>query len=290
MKIKMAHYVYKMLDEQGAALYIGVTGNLHQRMGAHSCKGGKACSGGISAFMEASNFVYGEFTSREEAYLVESILIRNEQPKYNAAGKSGGEYGFSISGIEWVEFKPLIEYRGLQADGSVEKFGFKFESQESYDYWLIFLSELGVDKVKAGAEITIPRETMGDTLYAMPVYTKPLVYCSESVFKSHRYTVVSDNSGDRLRELQTKMKAAMDRCEESSFLTMVAISNGTMAHDIKLEILENCPIENLVVGVAESSSMTCDSFQPDLKALIDDFDYDETVNKYLVDTIDDLSV
>ena len=71
----MTHHVYAYLDDTGAALYVGMTGNLKRRMDQHSRR---------SSWHDlAVSFSSTECADRETAMALEAQTVRDLQPRFN---------------------------------------------------------------------------------------------------------------------------------------------------------------------------------------------------------------
>lgn len=68
-------YVYRAFDAEGAALYVGVTENLHQRLKQHAINS--------AWFVELARFEIDRCDSREAGYALEAAEIARLSPRYN---------------------------------------------------------------------------------------------------------------------------------------------------------------------------------------------------------------
>lgn len=75
-----AHLVYRMLDREGKALYIGMTGRGAQRIAEHGNK---------YWFLLVATITLEWFATREDAARAEAHAIAEHQPPYNKIGNDG---------------------------------------------------------------------------------------------------------------------------------------------------------------------------------------------------------
>lgn len=76
-QIADAHAVYRLWDDAGKLLYVGVTGNLGRRLDNHAEK---------RWFLRVSSITLEWFRDRDTAEEAEVAAIRDEEPEYNVAG------------------------------------------------------------------------------------------------------------------------------------------------------------------------------------------------------------
>lgn len=76
-RIAEMHAVYRMYDDRGRLLYVGVTGDIGQRFGDHSMK---------RWFPLVERITLEWHETRAQAVLAESRAIAKERPRYNIAG------------------------------------------------------------------------------------------------------------------------------------------------------------------------------------------------------------
>ena len=98
----MSGFVYKFLNEGGEVIYIGSTGDMTKRMYKHfhDKNNGKMKT---REYDSVKTVAFCETKSRNDAYILETVLIQRYKPKCNTASVKDGEVSFS--GIDENSFK-----------------------------------------------------------------------------------------------------------------------------------------------------------------------------------------
>lgn len=105
----MCGYVYKFLNEDGDVVYIGSTGNITKRMYKHfhDKDNGKMKT---REYKSVKNVSFCETKSRNDAYILEIVLIQKYKPEYNTVSVNDGDISLckiDESSFSWRERGPM---------------------------------------------------------------------------------------------------------------------------------------------------------------------------------------
>ena len=104
----MSGFVYKFLNENGEVIYIGSTGDMTKRMYKHfhDKRNGKMNKREYDSVKTVS---FCKTKSRNDAYILETVLIQKYKPMCNTASVKDGEISFSgidENSFSWESKKP----------------------------------------------------------------------------------------------------------------------------------------------------------------------------------------
>lgn len=112
------HYVYRFLNKMDETIYIGITGNLNNRIKAQHF-------GGLGhlpdkCYEEAYMVLYSQCLSEDDAKIKERYLINKMSPKYNVKLNNSSQFSFEIKDWNW-QYIPIDKNNLKKGVGSKKK-------------------------------------------------------------------------------------------------------------------------------------------------------------------------